>query len=108
MFVLLFHFLVNRRPRPKHSPVDEQRHEDERDGDAADVVLVVGDHLGGVGVVGVLGDGGRVEQDVGDVEQRGRGPGRRLSSQISAGLFSESCWSLLVCDNLLKSTCLGL
>ena len=68
--------------RFQNSPVDEQRHEDERDGDAADVVLVVGDHLG-IGVVGVLRDGGGVEQDVGDVEQRGRCPGRELDAMRS-------------------------
>ena len=70
------------------SPVDKQRHQNERDADAADVVLVVGDHLG-IGIVGVLRDGGGVEQDVGDVEQRGRCPGRELDAMRTCVILCE-------------------
>ena len=70
------------------SPVDKQRHQNERDADAADVVLVVGDHLG-IGIVGVLRDGGGVEQDVGDVEQRGRRPGRELDAMRTCVILCD-------------------
>ena len=54
-------------------PVDKERHQDERDADAAGVVLVVRDPLR-VGVVGVFRDGWGVDQDVGDEEDGGRRP----------------------------------